>query len=128
MEDRSGIRTALLLVALAAVVVAALCLSQVVGHTAERAAFGGLTDLAYSEGNIGARLALGGEIKGCGRGDLAASGGNQHVRWMDVSKMRVYFKDEIIRKGAFVICDGVVDAKGRMRLKRITFVVDDPAK
>jgi len=93
----------------------------------ERAAFGGLSDLAYSTA-VGTRLALGGEIKGCGRGDLAATGGNKYMRWMDVSKMRVYFKDPIIGKGRFVICDGVIDAKGRMRLKRITIIVDDPAK
>jgi hypothetical protein len=136
-RDHSGTRVFWLLAGLACLIVLVLILApRGKADGAERAAFGAMPDAAYNQSYVGLVLALGGEVKGTGRGDLAASGGNAYCRWLDIATanskgnkgVRAYYSDKLLRKGAMVVAEGKITTKGRMELTRITFIVNDPAK
>jgi len=115
------------LVFLVAIIIAALFVCKVV-NPAEQAAFGATPEAAYNVPYIGTTLAFVGELKG--------RGGNQHARFLDVATanntaakgVRAYYSQALLRKGAPVVVEGVVTQAGRIRLTRVTFIVNDPPK
>ena len=125
-------------VAVWTIVVVGICFAVHEARTAdvEKPVFAGPPEIAYHAPYVGEKVAIGGEIKGIGRQKLAASGGNQYARWLDVATpnnkaakgVRCYYGSELLRKGADVVAEGVITQEGRLRITRITFVVDDPAR
>jgi len=115
------------LIFLVAIIIAAVFVCKVV-NPAEKSAFGASPEAAYNTSYVGARLGLVGELRG--------RGGNQHTRFLDVATanntaakgVRAYYSQALLRKGAPVVVEGVVTQAGRVKLTRITFIVNDPPK
>lgn len=94
----------------------------------EQAAFGATPEAAYNEPYIGTRLGLVGELRG--------RGGNKSMHWLDIAPVgskgvkgaRCYYVQDLLHHGALIECVGDVTAPGKVRLRRLTIIVNDPAR
>ena len=115
------------LVFLVAIIIAALFVCKV-AQPEEKAAFGASPDAAYNASYVGARLGLVGELRG--------RGGNKSTHWLDIAPVgskgikgaRCYYVQDLLHQGALIECIGDVTAPGKVRLRRITIIVNDPAR